>query len=84
MIVFDSKLNRKACRFFEASEIEQNNIIMELEARESKIFLGDDQTENSVYNAFKEALSELDKSSLYDPCNGDSEIKAFLEAFPEK
>ena len=84
LIVFDSKLNRKACRFFEASEIEQNNIIMELEARESKIFLGDDQTENSVYNAFKEALSELDKSSLYDPCNGDSEIKAFLEAFPEK
>ena len=84
LIVFDNKLNRKASRFFEAIEIEQKNIILELESRDAKIFIGDDKTENSVQKAFEGALTELKNSTLYDPCNGDYEIKSFLEAFPEK
>lgn len=84
LIVFDNKLNRKACRFFEASEMEQNNIIEELESRKAQIFLGDDRTENSVHYAYEKALEELGNSTLYDPCGGDQEIKTFLEAFPEK
>ncbi|WP_200976494.1 type I-PGING CRISPR-associated protein Cas7/Csp1 [Echinicola sp. 20G] len=84
LIVFDSKLNRKACRFFEATEIEQENIKKELKSRNAKVYLGDDQTDKSVYDAFERALSDLETFSLYDPSNGDKEVKTFLEAFPEK
>lgn len=84
LIVFDSKLSRKASRYFEASEREQKNILEEMKGRECNIFLGDDSAEASVSKAYSEALKELEQSTLFDPCGGDKNIKSFAEAFPEK
>jgi CRISPR-associated protein Cst2 len=82
LIVFDNKLSRKACRYFEAEETERKNIIKELEERDAKIFIGNDvEGSKSVANAYQEALAFLNSNTLYDPCNGDDNIKTFEQAF---
>lgn len=84
LIVFDTKMSRKACRYFEANENEQKNIIAELKERNAFLSLGDDITkENSVRNAYKAALDELEKSTLFNPAGGDDTVKTFAEAFPK-
>lgn len=67
IIVFDTIASRKASRYWEADCIERNNIIKELKGRDAKIFIGDDKTENSVFDAYTEAYKELKSSTLYDP-----------------
>lgn len=67
IIVFDTIASRKASRYWEADCIERNNIIKELKGRDAKIFIGDDKTENSVFDAYAEAYKELKSSTLYDP-----------------
>jgi len=82
LIVFDNRLSRKACRYFEASENEQKNILNELNERSAKVIIGNDiEGEKSVSAAYKEALEFLESATLYDPCGGDSNIKTFAEAF---
>lgn len=82
IIIFDTKLSRKACRYFEANEKEQSNILAELDARNGKYFIGDDtQGEKSVYQAYTEAITLLETSTLEDPNNGDENIKDFANAF---
>ena len=82
LIVFDSKLSRKASRYFEAGDKEKSNILAELDEREATYFLGNDvEGDVSVAMAYKNALEFLDANSLYDPCGGDSEIKTFDDAF---
>ncbi len=84
LIVFDTKLSRKASRFFSASPKEQTNILRELELRSAKFIIGDDTSgEISVAQAYEEALKFLQSSSLYDPCGNDDNIKTFAEAFGE-
>jgi CRISPR-associated protein Cst2 len=80
LIVFDTILSRKASRFFVTEEQEQKNILVELDAREAKYFIGDDKTANSVYKAYRDALDFLDNNSLYDPSE-DSKPVTFNEAF---
>lgn len=80
LIVFDTVLSRKASRFFVAEDQEQKNILVELEARGAKYFIGDDTSENSVYKAYKEALEFLATNTLYDPAQ-DSKVVTFEEAF---
>lgn len=83
LIVFDSRLSRKASRYFEANEKERNNILAELKDREANYFLGDDSGGDvSVAIAYKNALDFLQNNELYDPCGGDKEIKTFEDAFP--
>jgi CRISPR-associated protein Cst2 len=85
LIVFDSKLSRKASRYFEASEKERSNILAELDERKATYFLGNDADGDvSVAAAYKNALAFLADNSLYDPCSGESEIKTFDAAFPPK
>lgn len=84
LIVFDTKLSRKACRYFEGNPQEQQNIISELEQRGAKYFLGDDTSAKSVLKAYDEALAELNQSTLFDPSGGDNNVKAFSETFAEK
>jgi len=85
LIVFDSKLSRKASRYFEAGEKERSNILAELDEREATYFLGNDaEGDVSVAAAYKNALTFLAENPLYDPCGGDSEIKTFDAAFPPK
>lgn len=85
LIVFDSKLSRKASRYFEANEKEKNNILEELKARESTYFFGNDTDGDiSVATAYKNALDFLQNNELYDPCGGDNEIKTFEDAFPPR
>lgn len=84
LIVFDPKLSRKACRYFEGTVQEQENIIAELQQRGAKYFLGDDESEKSVMKAYEEALAELTQSTLFDPSGGDGNVKSFAETFPEK
>lgn len=85
LIVFDSKLSRKASRYFEANEKEKSNILAELDERKATYFLGNDvEGDVSVATAYKNAFEFLEKNSLYDPCGGDSEIKTFEAAFSPK
>lgn len=82
LIVFDSKLSRKACRYFEANDTEKENILKELNERGAKAILGSDVGgDKSVAAAYKEALEFLEENPLYDPCGGDNDIKTFEEAF---
>ena len=83
LIVFDEKLSRKAARFFEASVVEQTNILKELEARGAKYFLGDDSQEGglSAYEAITQAQAFLAENPLYDPCGGDANIQSFEDTF---
>lgn len=84
LIVFDTKMSRKASRYFVAGEIEKANIIAELDERKAKYFIGDDtQGSESVAKAYKGALDFLNEedNSLYDPCGGDTDIRTFAEAF---
>jgi CRISPR-associated protein Cst2 len=82
IIVFDTKLSRKACRYFEANEIEKGNILEEVEARGSLVFVGDDgHVETSVSKAYRQAFETLDESSLFDPCGGDADVEKFANAF---
>ena len=82
MIIFDTKLSRKACRYFEASDKEKGNILEELKARNAAYFIGDDtEGDKSVYQAYNEAIKFLKDSTLFDPNKGDENIKIFSEAF---
>ena len=84
LIVFDTKMSRKASRYFVAGETEKANILSELKEREAKYFLGDDtQGKESVAKAYSDALAYLSNTSLYDPCDGDDNIQLFSQAFPE-
>lgn len=65
IIVFDPALSRKACRYFEVDEQEKKNILAELNARGAKYFIGDDATEESVFNAYQKAIQFLADNSLY-------------------
>ncbi|UBM57209.1 type I-PGING CRISPR-associated protein Cas7/Csp1 [Marinilongibacter aquaticus] len=82
LIVFDAKLSRKASRYFTGNDIEKANILKELKARGAKYFLGDDtQGGTSVWEAYSQALKFLADSTLYDPNNGDENIRTFAEVF---
>lgn len=75
LIVFDTRLSRKASRYFTGSEIERKNILAELEKRKAVWYHGDDTAEgNSVADAYEKALAFLDKSDLYDPAGGDENV----------
>lgn len=82
LIVFDTILSRKASRYFVAGEQERKNILAELDARKAIYFLGDDTTENSVYQAYDAAMAFLNKNenTLYDPSNG-TDVVTFQDAF---
>ncbi len=76
LIVFDTKLSRKACRYFRASDIEKQNLLKELDKRAAKYFIGDDaSTEGmSVMDAYDAAFAFFDESSLFDPTNNAAPI----------
>ncbi|CAN5697585.1 hypothetical protein BH24ACI2_BH24ACI2_00720 [soil metagenome] len=74
LIVFDSKLSRKAARYFTAEEPEQKNILRELEKRNAIYFFGDDTASegDSVFDAYEKAAEFLDENTLFDP-SGDAQ-----------
>ncbi|KAF5070371.1 hypothetical protein DSECCO2_223240 [anaerobic digester metagenome] len=82
LIVFDTILSRKASRYFVADTQERKNILAELDARNANYFIGDDTTENSVYQAYRKALDFLnnEENTLFDPSN-NSEVVTFQDAF---
>ncbi len=71
LLVFDSRLSRKASRYFQeaTTAAEQQNILKELAGRGATHFLGDDTTADgdSVYEAYQKALAFLTENELYDP-----------------
>ncbi len=70
LIVFDTKLSRKAARFFNAEDTERQNILRELERRGAVYFHGDDTADgDSVFDAYEKALSFLNENTLFDPTN---------------
>lgn len=84
LIAFDTKMSRKACRYFEVNENEQKNIINELSNRNAFHVLGDDTNAGvSVDSAYSAALLELDNSTLYNPAGDDNSIQTFEVAFPK-
>jgi CRISPR-associated protein Cst2 len=76
LVVFDSKLSRKAARYFNAEEAERKNILRELDNRDAKYFFGDDtaETGDSVFDAYEKAFSFLNENTLFDPTNGATPI----------
>ena len=76
LIVFDTRLSRKASRYFTAGETEQKNLLTELEKRKAVWFQGDDTNAegDSVAEAYEKALAFLDANTLYDPASGDANI----------
>lgn len=82
LIVFDNKLSRKASRYFEATAPEKTNLIAELKDRNAEVIIGDDTAGvKSVNAAYNEVLDLLEKSTLFDPCEGDENVRNFSEAF---
>lgn len=81
LIVFDTQLSRKASRYFLVEEQERANILKELLSRGAVYFIGNDKTECSVANAYKNALEFLKNkdNKLYNPSNG--EVQTFAQAF---
>jgi CRISPR-associated protein Cst2 len=76
LIVFDTKLSRKASRYFKAGEVERANILKELDGRGATYFFGDDTAEgkDSVAEAYGKALKFLDENTLFDPTGGAAPI----------
>jgi CRISPR-associated protein Cst2 len=73
LIVFDTKLSRKACRYFQTEyDIERERILAELKKRNAVYFLGDDTSAetDSVADAYEKALAFLAENTLFDPSNG--------------
>jgi CRISPR-associated protein Cst2 len=58
LIVFDTRLSRKASRYFQAGDVERANILKELTARGATYFFGDDTIEgkDSVADALRSTL----------------------------
>lgn len=85
LIVFDTRLSRKASRYFTANEIERKNILAELDKRGAVYFSGDDTAEggDSVAEAYEKAFSFLGANTLYDPAGGDANILT-TEEFEKK
>ncbi|OJW70707.1 type I-PGING CRISPR-associated protein Cas7/Csp1 [Spirosoma sp. 48-14] len=79
LIVFDTKHSRKAARYFSVGETQQKNILAELQSRNAQYFLGDDDTDESVFKAYEEALTLLASSTLTDLSEGDSAVMTFEE-----
>jgi CRISPR-associated protein Cst2 len=76
IIVLDTKMSRKAVRYFKAetSEIERKNIIQELKDRNALVFIGDDTVTSNedkgiytVAKAFEKATTALNSNTLYRP-----------------
>ncbi len=87
LIVFDSKLSRKACKYFtsETSE-EKTNIIQEVMSRGAHHILGDDKGgQMSVSKAYEDALEFFNRNELYDPSERDEQgnevVKTFADVF---
>lgn len=76
LIVFDTKLSRKASRYFRASDTEKQNLLKELDKRAAKYFIGDDtSTEGmSVMDAYDAAFAFFDENTLFDPTNNAAPI----------
>ncbi|HEX9997508.1 MAG TPA: type I-PGING CRISPR-associated protein Cas7/Csp1 [Abditibacterium sp.] len=69
LIAFDTKLSRKAARYFKAQDTEKGRILAELEARGATYFLGDDTDAAalSVAEAYDRARVFLESADFFDP-----------------
>jgi len=71
LILLDTKMSRKAIRYFaaETTDQERTNLLKELKGREAQYFLGDDTTEDglSVAEAYEQALEALGQATLFRP-----------------
>jgi CRISPR-associated protein Cst2 len=85
LIVLDTKLSRKASRYFICNDIEKENIITELKERNAMYFLGDDTIKDSntvsVAQAYMLAFKELTIEQIYDPIPNNSKEETFASAF---
>jgi CRISPR-associated protein Cst2 len=74
LIVFDTRLSRKASRYFHhnTNAAERHNILQELDKRGAVYFFGDDTVadQDSVMVAYEKALQFLDTQPLFDPTHG--------------
>ncbi len=72
LIVLDTKMSRKASRYFIASsDIEKERILEELKNREAIFFLGDDTDASviSVDEAYRRAFDAISANELYNPAS---------------
>lgn len=81
-IVLDTRLSRKASRYFDMTDAERENLKAELDARGATYFFGDDTTTDglSVHAAYEAALAEIE--GLFDPTDGAAPVP--FEEFAEQ
>jgi CRISPR-associated protein Cst2 len=84
LIVFDTKLSRKAVRYFRANKVERTNLLKELGSRKAVYFIGDDTSADglSVMEAYEQAYKFFDENTLFDPTGGAQPISS--EQFEQK
>ncbi len=78
LIAFDTRLSRKACRYYKdgVTEWERKCMTAEITGRGGAIFIGDDtdRQAKSVAEAYKAAFDFLENNDLFDPAPGTEEI----------
>ncbi len=74
LIAFDTKLSRKAARYFRAGATERANLLKEFKQRGAEYFIGDDtgneEGGDSVLDAYEKAYAFLEANTLFDPTGG--------------
>jgi CRISPR-associated protein Cst2 len=82
LLVLDTRLSRKASRYFDMTEAEKENLMAELDGRGATYFFGDDTTTEgrSVHEAYEAATDEL--GQLFDPTDGADPVS--FDTFTEQ
>ncbi|MCS4200681.1 DevR family CRISPR-associated autoregulator [Salinibacter ruber] len=80
-IALDTRISRKAARFFDMSSDQQDAVINEIEGRGGKTFIGDDNSEYAVADAYEIAEPHLDDRGIHQ--DEDWEVMGYREAYDD-
>jgi CRISPR-associated protein Cst2 len=85
LIVLDPRLSRKAARYFDMNETEQDRLKAELDERGADYFEGDDTDPDapSVHSAYQSALAALDEQEITDWAEKTLDYAETFEALEE-
>lgn len=77
-IALDTRISRKAARFFDMSGDEQDAVIEEIESRGGETFVGADDSGTTVMDAYESAQSRLGERGIHQK---DWDVVGYREAY---
>ena len=85
LIVLDTRLSRKAARYYDMTDTEQQRLLDELDERGAQYFKGDDTDPDasSVQAAYSDALDALEKEGIVDWAEETMDYAETFEALDE-